>query len=150
MVEGLLAERRLLLIWDNFETVHSMPDPTGATAPLDDAECAKMKGFLARLAANGQSAVVITSRTAEDWLGPIRRIEVGGLAREEAAQYAGALLAPYPAAAPRRARRAFGELLEWLDGHPLSMRLILPRLDASDTGGAAGGPARHHPAARRR
>ena len=91
-----------------------------------------MKGFLARLAADGRSAVVITSRTAEDWLGPVRRIEVGGLAPEEATQYAGELLAPYPAAAPRRARRAFGELLEWLDGHPLSMRLILPRLDATE------------------
>ena len=132
VVEGLLAQRRLLLIWDNFETVRSMPDPAGATAPLDDVGCAKMKGFLAWLAAHGRSAVVITSRTAEDWLGPFRRIPVGGLAREEAAQYAGQLLAPYPAAAPRRARRAFGELLEWLDGHPLSMRLILPRLDASE------------------
>ena len=109
-----------------------MPDPAGATAPLDDAGCAMVKGFLARLVAKGKSAVVITSRTAEDWLGPLRRIEVGGLAADEAAQYAGQLLAPYPAAAPRRARRAFGELLEWLDGHPLSMRLILPRLDTAD------------------
>ena len=132
VVERLLAEKRLLLIWDNFETVHSMPDPAGATAPLDDAGCAEVKGFLARLAAHGRSTVVITSRTAEEWLGPIRHIEVGGLARDEASQYAGQLLAPYPAAAQRRARRAFGELLEWLDGHPLSMRLILPRLDTAD------------------
>jgi tetratricopeptide (TPR) repeat protein len=91
-----------------------------------------MRAFLARLAAKGTSAVIITSRTAEDWLGPLRRVEVGGLARDEAAQYAGQLLAPYPAAAPRRARRAFGELLEWLDGHPLSMRLTLPRLGNAD------------------
>ena len=133
-VEGLLKERRLLLIWDNFEAVHSMPDPARATAPLDDAECAVLKGFLSRLGAGGESAVVITSRTAEEWLGPVRRIEVSGLAREETAQYAGELLAPYPAAvvAPRRARRAFGDLLEWLDGHPLSMRLILPRLATTE------------------
>jgi tetratricopeptide (TPR) repeat protein len=132
VVEGLLTQRRLLLIWDNFETVQAMPDPTGATAPLDDSERAKVKGFLTRLAAHGRSAVIITSRTAEDWLGPIRRIGVGGLAPEEAAQYAEQLLAPYPAAAERRERRAFGELLEWLHGHPLSMRLILPRLDAAN------------------
>jgi len=31
-----------------------------------------------------------------------------------------------------RSRRAFGELLEWLDGHPQSMRLILPRLEDTD------------------
>lgn len=28
-------------------------------------------------------------------------------------------------------RRAFGELLDWLGGHPLSMRLTLPRLDTT-------------------
>ncbi len=132
VVEQLLRERRLLLIWDNFETVRSMPDPTGATTPLDDAECAKLKSFLAQLAAGSKSAVIVTSRTTEEWLGPLRRILVSGLAQEEAAQYARDLLVPYPAAAPRRARRAFGDLLEWLDGHPLSMRLILPRLDTTD------------------
>jgi CHAT domain len=130
-VEGVLAQR-LLLVWDNFETVHAMPDPSRATAPLDASECARVKEFLTRLATHGRSTVIITSRTAEDWLGPVHRIEVGGLAREEAAQYADALLAPYPSATPRRARRAFGELLEWLDGNPLSMRLVLPRLDKSD------------------
>ena len=127
VMERLLAEQRLLLIWDNFETVRSMPDPAGATAPLDDTECGEIKAFLARLE-GGPSAVIITSRTAEGWLGPVSRVPVGGLALEEAAQYAGELLAPYPAAAPRRAQRAFGELLEWLAGHPLSMRLILPLL----------------------
>ncbi len=132
VAERLLAQQRLLLIWDNFETVHSMPELPRAAAPLDDAESVNVRSFLARLATNGNSVVIITSRTAEDWLGPVRRIEVGGLTREEAAQYAGELLAPYPAAAPRQARRAFGELLEWLDGHPLSMRLILPRLDVAD------------------
>jgi tetratricopeptide (TPR) repeat protein len=132
VVEGLLAERRLLLIWDNFETVHTMPAPGQVTSPLEEAERAKVQGFLARLATTGKSAVLITSRTPEDWLGQVRRIGVGGLAREEATQYATQLLAPYPAAGLRRERRAFGELLEWLDGHPLSMRLILPRLDSAD------------------
>ena len=44
----------------------------------------------------------------------------------------GYLLAPYPAARQRRERRSFGELLDWLDGHPLAMRLTLPRLDTTD------------------
>jgi hypothetical protein len=57
---------------------------------------------------------------------------VGGLNRAEAAEYAGYLLAPFPAARLRRERRSFGELLEWLDGNPLAMRLTLPRLDATD------------------
>jgi tetratricopeptide (TPR) repeat protein len=131
VAEELLATQRLFLIWDNFETVRSMPDPAGATAPLDEADSAELKDFLARLACECKSAVVIVSRTAEDWLGPVQRISVGGLHREEAAQYAGQLLASCPGAGPRRAQRAFGELLEWLDGNPLSMRLILPRLETA-------------------
>ncbi|HEV3295723.1 MAG TPA: tetratricopeptide repeat protein, partial [Streptosporangiaceae bacterium] len=43
-------------------------------------------------------------------------------------------LAPYPAAQARRAHRSFGDLLDWLDGHPLSMRLTLPRLDTTGPG----------------
>ena len=131
-LQGVLANRRMLLIWDNFETVRSMPDPNSATEPLDKAGCTELRQFLNDLTVHEGSAVLITSRTSEDWLGEIRRITVGGLAVHEAAEYAGNLLAPYPAAAPRRARRVFGELMAWLDGHPLSMRLILPRLDTAE------------------
>ncbi len=132
VVENVLAEHRMLLIWDSFETVASMPDPMAATRPLGEDERRELADFLDRLAAGGRSAVLITSRTTEDWLGDVRRIEVGGLTSREADEYAGYLLEPYPAAAPRRARRAFGELMEWLDGHPLSMRLILPWLDKAE------------------
>jgi tetratricopeptide (TPR) repeat protein len=76
--------------------------------------------------------LLVTSRTPETWLGEARRIQVSGLRHHEAIEYADQLLAPFPAAAPRRAKRAFGELLEWLDGHPLSMRLTLPHLEAMD------------------
>ena len=146
VVEGFLRDRRALLIWDNFESVRSVPDPSAATPPLDEAGCQQLRGFLQKLAAGGRSAVLVTSRSEETWLddgaapGPggaavpvtLRRIRVAGLTPEEATQYAGDLLAPYPAAAPRRASRAFGELMQWLDGHPLSMRLVLPHLDTTD------------------
>ena len=45
-VKRLLAQLRVLLVWDNFETVREMPDPAGATPPLDEAGCAELKGFL--------------------------------------------------------------------------------------------------------
>jgi len=131
-VRDVLAAHRALLIWDNFETVWSMPDPTDATAPLDDAGRAELRDFVSYLAAHDGSSVLITSRTTADWLGDVRRIAVGGLATHEAVEYAENLLAPYPAAVPRRATRPFGDLMEWLEGHPLSMRLILPRLDTTE------------------
>jgi tetratricopeptide (TPR) repeat protein len=131
-VKEVLARQRWLLIWDNFETVQSMPDRAGATPVLDDAGCQELRDFLDWLAGHGRSAVIITSRTGEDWLGPVHRIRVRRLTAGEAAEYATHLLAPYPAVAPRRARRAFAELLEWLDGHPLSMRLTLSRLGTTD------------------
>jgi len=127
-VRNLLAQYRALLVWDNFESVREMPDPDGATRPLDEAEAGRLREFLDWIRDHSASTVVITSRAREDWLGEVRRIEVGGLNRTEAAQYAGHLLAPYPAAQARREQRSFGELLDWLDGHPLAMRLTLPRL----------------------
>jgi tetratricopeptide (TPR) repeat protein len=131
-VQRLLGQLRVLLVWDNFETVAEMPDPAAVTPPLEEAGRSALKGFLEWVREHSASAVIITSRAAEGWLGEVRRIGVGGLNRAEAAEYAGHLLAPYPAARARRARRSFGELLAWLDGHPLAMRLTLPRLDTID------------------
>jgi tetratricopeptide (TPR) repeat protein len=148
VVEGFLRDHRALLIWDNFESVRSIPASSEAMPPLDEAGCQQLRGFLQTLAAGGHSAVLVTSRSDEPWLGDgtgpgrsgatapviLRRIQVDGLTPEEATQYAGDLLAAYPAAAPRRADRAFGELMQWLDGHPLSMRLVLPHLDTTNPG----------------
>ncbi|PZS11613.1 MAG: hypothetical protein DLM64_06380, partial [Solirubrobacterales bacterium] len=132
VVRDLLAQHRLLVVFDNFESVHSMPDPTAATPPLDNAGRGEIRDFLAEVATSGTSGVIITSRSPETWLGEIRRIPVVGLSTEEAFDYAEQLLGAYPNAAARRAQRVFGELMEWLDGHPLSMRLTLPHLDTTD------------------
>jgi tetratricopeptide (TPR) repeat protein len=131
-VKQLLKQYRGLLVWDNFESVRQMPDPAGATPPLEEAECGRLREFLDWVRDHSRSTVIITSRSREDWLGPVRRIGVSGLNRAEAAQYAGHLLAPYPAAQRRRERPSFADLLEWLDGHPLAMRLTLPLVDTAD------------------
>jgi tetratricopeptide (TPR) repeat protein len=133
-VKQLLARSRCLLVWDNFESVAEMPDPAVATPALDDAGQEELREFLHWIRDHSKSAVIITSRAREDWLGEVGRTAVGVLNRAEAAQYAEILLAPFPAARSRRQQRSFGELLEWLDGHPLVMRLTLPRLQ--DTGPA--------------
>jgi tetratricopeptide (TPR) repeat protein len=130
LIEELLQRHRLLLILDNFETAHSMPDPTNATSPLDHAGRTELRAFLDSVAADSNSTVLLTSRNPELWLGKrLRRIPVGGLTPEEANTYADQLLAPYPAAAPRRVHRAYADLLDWMGGHPLSMRLTLPHLE---------------------
>jgi tetratricopeptide (TPR) repeat protein len=131
MVKRLLAEHRALLVWDNFETVREMPDPTGATPSLDDDGCMHLREFLDWVRDHSHSVVIITSRAAEGWLGQVHRISVGRLNRQEVAEYADYLLAPFPAAQERRELRSFGELLDWLDGHPLAMRLTLPRLETA-------------------
>ncbi|WP_177246407.1 tetratricopeptide repeat protein, partial [Actinacidiphila alni] len=131
-VEELLAEHRLLLLWDNFESVREMPDPGRATPPLSASEQDRMRAFLARVAARSKSAIVITSRTPEAWLGAaIRRVPLAGLTRDDATAYAEQLLAPYPDAHRHRQSPAFADLMDWLDGHPLSMKLTLPRLSTT-------------------
>lgn len=126
----VLREHRLLLIWDNFESVHSLPDPHGATPPVDAAECERMQRFLMALRAEGgQSAVLITSRSEEGWLGDVRRVELDGLTLSEAVEMAEDVLQPYPRGRQRRQESEFAELLEWLGGHPLSLRVLLPHLE---------------------
>jgi tetratricopeptide (TPR) repeat protein/transcriptional regulator with XRE-family HTH domain len=130
-VKQLLGQYRALLVWDNFESVKEMPDSAGATPPLDESESGRLREFLEWVRDHSQSTVIITSRAQEDWLGQVGRIRVGGLNRAEAAEYADYLLASYPAAQRRREDRSMADLLEWLDGHPLTMRLTLPLLDTA-------------------
>ncbi|MEW2519704.1 tetratricopeptide repeat protein [Actinacidiphila alni] len=131
-VEELLADHRLLLLWDNFESVREMPDPGRATPPLSASEQDRMRAFLSRVAARSKSAIIITSRTPETWLGAaIRRVPLAGLTRDDATAYAEQLLAPYPDAHRHRQSPAFADLMQWLDGHPLSMKLTLPRLSTT-------------------
>ena len=131
-VKQLLCQYRALLVWDNFESVAEMPDFSGATPTLDDEDRRQLREFLLWVRDHSKSAVVITSRAREDWLGEIRRVPVPGLSRAEAAQYAQILLDPFPEAQRRQQHRSFGELLHWLDGHPLAMRLTLPLLQETD------------------
>ncbi|WP_459799803.1 tetratricopeptide repeat protein [Herbidospora sp. RD11066] len=112
MVRALLAERRLLLI-------------------LDDVTSPDLAGFATEVATSGRSAVVLTARSAEV-AGDLPRIEVGGLTPEAANRYADHVLGSRPAALSRRQRWLFSDLMTALAGHPLGMRLILPRLETTE------------------
>nr|WP_321483309.1 tetratricopeptide repeat protein [uncultured Cohaesibacter sp.] len=132
-VVTVLRDHAMLLIWDNFESVYSMPDKDGATAPLDKEGRKEINAFLAEIAkAGGKSGVLITSRTKEDWLdASFRRTELGRLTAQEAAEYGEVLLAPYAEGQRQRGQdpKGYEALLAQLEGHPLSMKLILPHLE---------------------
>ncbi len=130
-----LRQHRCLLIWDNFSTAFSLPDPSGKMQPLDEAQRAGVLWFLGELH-ESQSALLITSRTREEWLGGpemAARCEVRGLNERDVLLYADRLLAPYPQASARRVAdpAGFKALLDYLGGHPLSLKLVLPQLSRS-------------------
>jgi len=129
-----LQEHRMLLIWDNFESVYAMAEPGGATPALGAEQRQRMRAFVAALAGGGKSGLIITSRTPEDWLGEVRRVELGGLSAGEAGEMADEVLKPYPVARERRKDKTYAELMEWLNGHPLSLRLLLPQLEQAAPG----------------
>lgn len=124
-----LRQSRLLLIWDNFESVRELPDRTGATPPLTDSEQARIRGFLEAVARDSRSGVIITSRTPEWWVGQFARLKLDGLGPGERIQLADDILRGRSISQERRMERSFGELMEWLGGHPLSLRLVLPHLE---------------------
>ncbi len=113
VVVDVLRKNRLVLVLDNFESARSMPDRTGATPPLDDAEAERLRGFLAAASEGARSLVLITSRSDERWLAEesdgskvrMERLELGGLSREEASEYADHLLADKPQAASGARRK---------------------------------------------
>ncbi|HTT87700.1 MAG TPA: tetratricopeptide repeat protein, partial [Acidimicrobiales bacterium] len=130
LVGAALRDHRMLLIWDNFESVRSSPDD--ATPGLDDEAWEQLRRFVAEIATGPRSALVITSRSEEPALGAVRRIPVAGLARRDAATYADRLVEDHPVAEQRRHRPSFSSLMAWLDGHPLSMRVVLPLLQHTE------------------
>ncbi len=126
VVERALATRDLLLIWDDV-------DAAAADPAASDQDRAELRAFLDRVARHGRSTVVLTARTREDGLGPgPLRIEVPGLDPGEAVDYAEQVLTPTPDTVRKRGLRVFGELLERLGGHPLSMRLVLSSFEVHE------------------
>jgi tetratricopeptide (TPR) repeat protein len=121
-----LKKRRHILIWDNFEVVAGIKE---FTATLSEADRGHLKTFLQRLR-GGATKVIVTSRSEEDWLGTEqrRKVELGGLDGEERWAYADAILGDLGITIDR-ADKNLVELMKLLDGHPLAMRVVLPRLE---------------------
>ncbi|WP_437561582.1 tetratricopeptide repeat protein [Sorangium sp. So ce542] len=132
-VEALVRfykKHRFLLVWDNFEVVAGYP---GFPATMSEVDRQHLRLFLQRLR-GAPTKVLITSRSEEAWLGPEqrRKISIGGLHGEEQWAYCEAILADLGISVDRTDKDLVA-LMDLLGGHPLSMRAILPRLEASSS-----------------
>ncbi len=129
----VLRERRLLIVWDNFESAAGIAG-TSITANLPAQDRQVLAELLERLR-GGASKVILTSRSAEEWLGPQRRVlvELGGLDGEDRWEYCEVILQDL-GFKPDRSDAALSELVGLLGGHPLAMRVILPKLEKMTAG----------------
>jgi len=123
-----LHANRSLIVWDNFEVVWGIAG-TSVEPSLDTKDRELLRRF-GGLLAGGQTKIMITSRSGEGWLpAPERfKLTVGGLSGEERWEFCESVLR----AQGKRIDRSDPELLKLLDflgGHPLAMRVVLPRLE---------------------
>ena len=132
---SVLREHPLLIVWDNFEVVRGIDFGTDCSAggsvhaAMDSAQQSELKQFLAGLR-GGKTRVLITSRSDEAWLGATNRfhIPLGGLKGEELWDYCTAILHDFNFKVDRNDPE-LSKLLKLLDGHPLTMRAVLPELE---------------------
>ncbi len=132
-----LHEHRFVIVWDNFESASGI-EGTSATANLAEADRYSLAGLLDGLR-GGQSKVIITSRSIEDWLGPQRRwrLPLTGLDGEERWEYCEVILRDLGLTVDRDDSE-LGKLMQLLGGHPLAMRVVLPQLEKLSAGQVAG------------
>jgi len=122
-----LKQVRLIIVWDNFEVAAGSAE-LGRPGNLSPEDRGLLLALLERIR-GGHSKVLITSRSEEPWLGIQRlRVSIGGLAGEERWQYCEKILRGLGLAVNRQDADQV-ELVKLLDGHPLAMRIVLPRLE---------------------
>jgi tetratricopeptide (TPR) repeat protein len=124
-----LRDNPVLIVWDNFESASGAADAgTADLAAMPAQDRQQLKQWLEQLR-GGLTRVLITSRSDEQWLGSTAcyRVALGGLRGEERQELAQAILADQGLRLDPRDQAA-AELIDSLQGHPLMMRAILPRL----------------------
>ena len=123
----LFRERRFFIIWDNFEAVKGISG-TEIQPVLSESDQTLLLDFLRRLR-DGQSKVIITSRSEEEWLGiECVKLSLGGLENEERWEYCNAILGDLGIKI-NRDDKDLVDLMNYLGGHPLAMRVVLPKLE---------------------
>ena len=120
LLARVLGERRVVMVWDNFES---------AAANLTAEDRAELRRFLDAIR-GGRGKVIITSRSREEWLKPEWRFELSlrGLDGEERWEYCETILRELGLKVDRDDPE-LTKLMDQLAGHPLAMRVVLPKLE---------------------
>ena len=122
-----VRKARIIFVWDNFEVTAGIPG-SNITANLSEDDRNLLLRLLERMR-GGSGKVLITSRSDEEWLGVQRlKVSIGGLAGEERWEFCDKILDNLGLEI-NRDDPEFAKLMDSLNGHPLMMRVILPRLE---------------------
>jgi hypothetical protein len=115
-----LGQVRVLMVWDNFESA-------AENLTTDDRD--ELGRFLDAIRGT-RGKVIMTSRSEELWLGPTRRVELrlSGLEGEERWEYCESILRELGLKVNRDDPQ-LQKLMDQLGGHPLAMRVVLPKLE---------------------
>jgi tetratricopeptide (TPR) repeat protein len=128
LLADALKPRRFLIVWDNFES---------AADNLTNQDRTELAQFLDAIRGT-RSKVIMTSRSSEEWLGPSERFEVklGGLDGNERWEYCEVILRELGLKV-NRDDPELSKLMDQLGGHPLAMRVLLPKLEHLNAGDVA-------------
>ena len=124
---GVLRDNRLLIVWDNFESASGI-EGTSITANLAEEDRGSLRRLLEKMR-GGKSKALITSRSPETWLSheDCFRLSLRGLDGEERWEYCQAILRDLGLKVNREDPEQVA-LMDFLRGHPLAMRMVLPKL----------------------
>ena len=124
LVVDILRQMPCLMLWDNFEPVAGFPKGTPSVWKPEEQQ--ELKDFL-RALSGGATKVIITSRRDEEWLGRCyQSITLHGLNKRDAAELAEKVLDR--AGINRQRLKPYDKLLNYLQGNPLAIQVILPEL----------------------
>jgi len=113
----VLRKTSLLIVWDNFES---------ASANLPQPDQQHLTDLLNRLH-GGLTKVLITSRSIAEWLGRHLMLQLDGLRTEERWELCNLIVRDLGLEVDRNDKN-FVHLMDLLEGHPLSMQIVLPKL----------------------
>ncbi len=129
-------QHRFIIVWDDFEAASEIPG--SALSPMLSEEARGRLLVFLRGLHGGASKVLIASESEETWLGPAGcpKIRIGGLTGEDRREYCERIASDVRLSglAIDRADPDVTKLMDVLDGNPLTMRVVLPRLKSTAPG----------------